>query len=80
MFIIVFTLIAGGLFLAFRSDARRKQRQQLQERNIGLSTPTSKTPRTRAVTISVECTGSFRQPRENGASTRHRGAGGRLAV
>jgi hypothetical protein len=37
VFIIMFTLIAGGLFLAFRSDARRKQRQQLQDRNIGLA-------------------------------------------
>jgi hypothetical protein len=35
--IILVTLIDGGLFLAFRSDARRKGRQQVQDRNIGLA-------------------------------------------
>jgi len=34
---VVVVLFGCGLWLAFRSDARRKKRQQLQDRNIELA-------------------------------------------
>jgi hypothetical protein len=35
--VMLFVVIGGGLLLAFRSDARRKQRQKVQDRNIELA-------------------------------------------